>query len=261
MVTLMQHELERRLDMLNALLTSTECQLRHLVDRHLAWMTADPDFYGQLASWYLVKGTIRDHQNIFAAMLLTGDSKQYRDAGYMLIQKMPPSQLQQVIQVMKRYRGKVPRSTRHAVEVYLRFREADPARFDRAVARSRQPLKSLYAGLHIKPSARADAILFKQELPEVYVPPTLYAARDITGLSTGREQIVVGTTQAGQRIRKATALLVDKSGSMSEAIAVGKQLAKNISAIMEAPCCCAPGDSRGGISLMSFFSFSRRSKS
>ena len=45
-------------------------------------------------------------------------------------------------------------------------READPAFFDRAALRGRKAMKRLYAGLHVKPSVRADAILFKNDPPE-----------------------------------------------------------------------------------------------
>ena len=40
---------------------------------------------------------------------------------------------------------------------YLREREADPRRFDRAALTGRKALKRLYAGLHIVPSERAQA--------------------------------------------------------------------------------------------------------
>ena len=42
----------------------------------------------------------------------------------------------------------IPRSMRTEIGRYLREREADPRRFDRAVLVARKPLKRLYAGLH-----------------------------------------------------------------------------------------------------------------
>ena len=67
---------------------------------------------------------------------------------------------------MKRHKGKVPRSARTAVRRYLRKREANAAFFDRAALRGRKAMKHLYASLHVKPSERADAILFKNDPPE-----------------------------------------------------------------------------------------------
>lgn len=59
----------------------------------------------------------------------------------------------------------VPRSMRTEIERYLREREADPAWFDRTVLTARKPLKRLYAGLHIRPSDQAQAILFDDDPP------------------------------------------------------------------------------------------------
>jgi hypothetical protein len=60
----------------------------------------------------------------------------------------------------------VPRSMRTEIERYLRALEQDPRAFDRAAVGSRKALKRLYAGLHIRPGKRAQAILFDEEPPE-----------------------------------------------------------------------------------------------
>jgi hypothetical protein len=70
------------------------------------------------------------------------------------------------VDFLKVYRGKLPRSTRTAVRRYLKEREKNPAFFDRAALRARKAMKHLYASLHIKPSERADAVLFKDNPPE-----------------------------------------------------------------------------------------------
>ncbi|BCM94075.1 hypothetical protein IAD21_05974 [Abditibacteriota bacterium] len=54
----------------------------------------------------------------------------------------------------------VPRSMKTEIEVYLRSRENDAPNFDGAVLHARSSLKRLYAGLHIAPGPRAQAILF-----------------------------------------------------------------------------------------------------
>jgi hypothetical protein len=59
----------------------------------------------------------------------------------------------------------IPRSMRTEITRYLREREADDRRFDRTVMVARKPLKRLYAGLHIQPSDRAQAILFDDNPP------------------------------------------------------------------------------------------------
>ncbi|RYX81622.1 hypothetical protein EON83_23145 [bacterium] len=59
----------------------------------------------------------------------------------------------------------IPRSMKTEIEVYLRSRENDAAAFDGAVLHARSPLKRLYAGLHIAPGPRAQAILFDERPP------------------------------------------------------------------------------------------------
>ena len=66
---------------------------------------------------------------------------------------------------MKQHRNKMPRSARTAVQRYLKVRESNPALFDRAALRGRKAMKHLYASLHIKPSERANAILFRDMPP------------------------------------------------------------------------------------------------
>jgi hypothetical protein len=55
---------------------------------------------------------------------------------------------------------------RTEIERYLQALEQDPRAFDRAAVGSRKALKRLYAGLHIRPGKRAQAILFDEEPPE-----------------------------------------------------------------------------------------------
>ena len=79
----------------------------------------------------------------------------------------------------------VPRSMKTEIERYLREREADDSWLDRAVLTARNPLKRLYAGLHIRPSARAQAILFDDN------PPTdslAYKLKQIANAETPAEQ-------------------------------------------------------------------------
>ena len=60
----------------------------------------------------------------------------------------------------------VPRSMKTEIEGYLRSRENDAKAFDGATLHARSALKRLYAGLHIAPGPRAQAILFDEKPPE-----------------------------------------------------------------------------------------------
>lgn len=155
-----------RLEILNSLLMTPHRKLEEVATLHDIILEDDPIFYAHLAVWYQKHGDVRDHKEVFIANLLTSSLPEYRDAGFALLQKLPPYQVARVITFLKKTKGKVPRSTRTAVKFYLQKREGNYKFFDRAVLRSRKAMKQLYAGLHIKPSKRADAILFKNKPPE-----------------------------------------------------------------------------------------------
>jgi hypothetical protein len=159
-------ERDLRLDMLNSLLTTPHRQLELVGKLHEEMVQRDPIFYGHLAVWYQRTGDVRDHKEVFIGNLLTSTLTEHRDAGYVLLQEFPPYQVARIVDFLKVYRGKLPRSTRTAVRRYLKEREKNPAFFDRAALRARKAMKHLYASLHIKPGERADAVLFKDNPPE-----------------------------------------------------------------------------------------------
>jgi hypothetical protein len=108
---------------------------------------------------------VRDHKEVFIGNLLTSNLPEHRGAGFVLLQSLPPYQVARVMDFIKQQRGGVPRSTRTAIVRYLREREENPVFFDRSALRGRKAMKHLYAGLHIKPSSRAEAVLFKDNPP------------------------------------------------------------------------------------------------
>ena len=159
-------ERDLRLDMLNSLLTTPHRQLEQVGKLHEEMVDRDPIFYGHLAVWYQQTGDVRDHKEVFVGNLLTSTITQHRDAGYVLLQEFPPYQVARIVDFLKIHKGKLPRSTRTAVRRYLKEREKNAVFFDRAALRARKAMKHLYASLHIKPSDRADAVLFKDDPPE-----------------------------------------------------------------------------------------------
>ena len=159
-------ENDLRLEILNSLLTTPHRKLEDVAGVHKDMRELDPLFYGHLAVWYQSEGTVRDHKEVFVANLLASDLPEHREAGFVLLQKLPPYQVARAVNCLKQHIGRVPRSARTAVVEYLRERESAPAKFDRAALRARKAMKGLYAGLHIRPSARADLVLFKNKPPE-----------------------------------------------------------------------------------------------
>lgn len=158
-------ERDLRLDMLNSLLTTPHRELEKVDALHRELIARDALFYGHLAVWYQRHGDVRDHKEVFVGSLLTSTLEMHREAGFMLLQELPPYQVARVVDFMKKLRGKLPRQARTAVVQYLRAREKDPQFFDRAAVRARKAMKHLYASCHVKPNARADAVLFKDAPP------------------------------------------------------------------------------------------------
>jgi hypothetical protein len=159
-------ERDLRLELLNSLLTTPHRELEKVAEFHKIMVELDPLFYGHLAVWYQQNGDVRDHKEVFLGHLLTSNLTEHRNAGFVMLQEFPPYQVARIVDFMKQQRGKVPRSARTAVRLYLQEREKNPQFFDRAALRGRKAMKHLYASLHIKPNLRADAVLFKDAPPE-----------------------------------------------------------------------------------------------
>lgn len=181
-------ERDLRLELINTLLTTPHRDLAKVAEFHKVIIELDPLFYGHLAVWYDQNGDVRDHKEVFLGHLLTSNLTEHRDAGFVMLQEFPPYQVSRIVDFMKQQRGKVPRSARTAVRRYLQTREAKAEFFDRAALRGRKAMKHLYATLHIKPSMRADAVLFKDEPPEGSLA---YILKQLAKAATPAEQAIL----------------------------------------------------------------------
>lgn len=349
-------EVDQRLAILNSLLTTPHRDLMQSYATHQQLISNDPLFYVRLAAWYFDKGEIRDHKDLFVACLCMSDFEGHRDVGLALLRKLPPFQVMRVVDFISgRYIKKttkiksgkkftyttatekfglfknLPRSMKTEVSRYLREREADNSWFDGSVLSARKHMKRLYGLFRIKPSDRAQSILFDGKPPTdskagdikalsvitdpseqakfiiekkipykiassvvtAMTPTVMLALIDVmtdqelinnmgslnargvfdnadlkakvesrlekakcakkgkvaalksieavkaSGVSTDLARQLEGIADAQLkkkgRITQATAIIVDKSGSMSSAIELGKRLGSAISAVMDAP--------------------------
>ena len=78
-----------------------------------------------------------------------------------------------------------PRSLRTEITRYLREREGDPEWFDGSVLVARKAMKRLYALNHVKPSRRAQRVLFEKDPPP---DSRLFALRQLAKAATPAEQ-------------------------------------------------------------------------
>jgi len=183
--------------MLNSFLSCPHRELDKIKEVHQDLQKEDPLFYAHLAAWYNKNGEIRDHKEMFSAMLINDPYLDNREVGLALFREEPPYMKARILGTIKgrvikvrnklsetfKSRGKVinkvkidkkvvgliknvPNSLKTEVTQYLRWLESDNARFDEVCIRSYNNLKTLYASLKIKPSERADQVLFKGVYPE-----------------------------------------------------------------------------------------------
>lgn len=132
---------------------------------HLHALQRDPLLYGHLARWYFTHGAVRDHQELFAAHLLTSPLPMHRDHGFVLLQTLRAYQVARVVRYCKTVLHFVPRSLGAAVRRFLRDREASAAWLDECVIRDRRSMKYLYASMHVRPGPRAEQIIFEDRPP------------------------------------------------------------------------------------------------
>ncbi len=194
-------EEDRRLGMLNSLLTTPHRELMPLWELHQKLCEGDPLFYAHLAAWYQEHGEVRDHKELFVATLCLSEFAGHRDAGLGMLWHLPPYQVARLIDMIKGQiirhpevfdeewakdfspeelkalseqriglGRNVPRSMRTEIARYLRGLESQRASFERTVVGQRHAIKRLYAGLRIKPSLLAQQLLFDKEPPTDSLP-------------------------------------------------------------------------------------------
>lgn len=207
-------EVDQRLQMLNSLLTTPHRELSKVHSVHSTLIEQDPLFYQHLAAWYSATGEIRDHKEVFIINLCLSKFDGHRDIGLAMLRELPPYQVQRVFdfihgRVIKKYkttktgRGKsvkttstaytekvglfqnVPRSMVTEITRYLKEREAEPDWFDSVAMTFRKSIKRLYSVLHIKPSDRAQAIVFEGTPPP---DSSLAAIKELRKASTPTDQ-------------------------------------------------------------------------
>jgi hypothetical protein len=92
-----RNENDIRLAILNTLLTCPHRELSAIHGVHAELVKQDPRFYVRLAAWYGDTGAVRDHQEMFAATLILSDFEGHRDVGLALLRRLPPYQVERVV--------------------------------------------------------------------------------------------------------------------------------------------------------------------
>lgn len=190
-----------RLQMFNAFMSCPHRDTEAAHKIHADLRAKDPLFYAHLACWYRKQGdAIRDHNEVFSAMLMTDPYVENRETGLALFRDHAVFMKDRILGFIK---GKIvkirektgkkikqgkklhdevkitekevglkrslPTSLKTEVERFLAWLEEDPTRFDTVALKNGAALKNLYyaKGDHpYKHSARAQKVLFEKEYPK-----------------------------------------------------------------------------------------------
>lgn len=128
----------------------------------------DPEFLAHLIAWNHVKGQVRDSQvgMPVASLSIAAFPGELRENSLAHLAMLGPRELLRAVRFAWQTMGRSRISQlRDVVEKYLRQREESWRKFDQVAVLHRSTLKEMYALLHLKPSPRADRILFKGDCP------------------------------------------------------------------------------------------------
>ena len=178
-------ESDIRLDILNSLMTCPHGELDLILEVHHQMINQDPLFYARLAAWYAKQSSaVRDHGQAFTVSLLLSRFDGHRQQGRDRLHDLGPKPLLYVVRaalkIMKNDRSRAGSNyqvLRKGVISYLRAREADNAWLDSIIVSARKAVKQLYVTMRIKPSQRANDILFKR------IPPSDSRVAQLAALS------------------------------------------------------------------------------
>ncbi|HEV7301677.1 MAG TPA: hypothetical protein VGN72_20230 [Tepidisphaeraceae bacterium] len=92
-----RNEQDIRIELLNTLLTTPHRKLEQIHPVHANIVKTDPRFYVQLAAWYVDHGDVRDHKEMFVAMLSLSDFPGHREVGLAMLRDLPPYQVGRVL--------------------------------------------------------------------------------------------------------------------------------------------------------------------
>lgn len=159
-------EMDTKAALIRKMLSRPKDNYDEAVAQHKEWAERDPLFYTHLAAWYSRNGSVRDHQEIFCAVLLASHLQTMQDAGFVLLQNLRTYQVDKIIKLSKSKLGRASRPLIRAVKFWIQRRENIPTWIEECALRDRHHLKGIYASLHIKPCETSQRVLFDETFEE-----------------------------------------------------------------------------------------------
>ncbi len=166
-MTTQTQELSVKKKLLQSLLRCPHRDLAQTIPIFSQAMEEDPLFAGKCCYALTLQefNKIRDLGEAGISFLLTSQFPEHRIAGRILFQDLEPYRAARAANFVRR--GLKPnRQAKSAVTRFIRTLEGDQRRFDGAVRVARKPIHQMYVAYHIKPSGRAQTIVFLKKTPE-----------------------------------------------------------------------------------------------
>jgi hypothetical protein len=154
-------------------------------DVGLKAVNSEPELFAHLIAWNNKHGQVRDTKVAFPVIALRGepDAELYENAVAHLC-VLDPRNLLRAVEFHKGLKNGAGagagRLLKRGVYKYIKAREKDRRWWDKTVIQHRKSMKALYALYHIKPSQRAQSVLFDGKKPKGSVFEALKNLKNMT---------------------------------------------------------------------------------
>jgi hypothetical protein len=129
----------------------------------------EPEFFAHLIAWDAKKGQIKDTHVALPVISLTteGLDPEFSENALAHIASLRPREFLRAYRFSLdlHVRSRIRKSFNRLTADYLHFIEGNKGRWDATAVQHRRTLKELYALAHVKPSARAQRVLFLNNYP------------------------------------------------------------------------------------------------
>lgn len=163
----MSNEQDARMKLLDSILETPHRDIKAFHALHKSILGTDPELYGRLAAWYWNNGDVRDHHDLFTAMLISSSYEGHRAAGLHYLRKLEPYRVSRVVSF---YEQNINKSKPEALRTELKYFwweiEANRSRLDGALMYSKKDMRHLVKFNKIPHSDYSDRILFRDDPPE-----------------------------------------------------------------------------------------------
>ena len=158
--------------------------LKKYVPVGLEAVRREPEFFAHLIAWDAIKGQIKDTKSALPIISLTepGLPSEFVENSLAHLATLRPREFLKAYRFALdlRVKSRVRKVMNSLTAEYLRFLEADRKRWDRTAIQHRRTLHELYALAHVRPSARAQMVLFDREIPAGSIFEKVARLKDMT---------------------------------------------------------------------------------